>query len=67
MLTMTEPRPTYAPKVVLVHEITPDLWYLSYDGYRAPVSPVCTSLEQLRWALAQFCLAVNGPAVEVQS
>ena len=51
--------------VVLVHNLTRDDWYLTLDGDTKPITPLCSTREQLRWMLGQFCFAVNGQVVEV--
>ncbi len=62
---MSEPRPTYAPAVVLVHNLTTDKWYLAYEGTNDVVNPVAMSLEQLRWLVGHLDMALNSDPVEV--
>ena len=49
----------------LVHNLHDNTWYIIDQNGRI-ISPVCDSLEQLRWALGQMCFAVNGEAIEVR-
>lgn len=55
------------PSVILVHLIDQrgDHWYLALDTDQRPITPVCSTRDELRGAISALCFAVNDIPVEV--
>lgn len=44
-----------------------ETWYIArQENLRQPVEVKAETLEQLRWALGDMCLAVNADAIEIE-